>query len=38
MRQSAFDAWQTTDDHALHIVGLAKTRTAKRLFCDNKPD
>jgi bleomycin hydrolase len=24
MRQRAFDDWQTTDDHGMHIIGLAK--------------
>lgn len=32
MRQSAFEAWQTTDDHALHIVGLAKDQNGKEYY------
>lgn len=32
MRQSAFDAWETTDDHALHIVGLASDQNGKEYY------
>lgn len=32
MRQRAFDLWQTTDDHALHIVGLAKDQNGKQYY------
>lgn len=31
-RQSAFDAWQTTDDHALHIIGLVKDQNGKEYY------
>ncbi|WP_313264589.1 C1 family peptidase [Sphingobacterium sp.] len=31
-RQNAFDAWQTTDDHALHIIGLAKDQNGKEYY------
>ena len=29
MRQAAFDNYETLDDHAMHIVGLAKDQTGK---------
>jgi len=32
MRQHAFDAWHTTDDHALHIIGLAKDQNGKEYY------
>jgi len=31
-RQSAFDAWQTTDDHALHIIGLVEDQNGKEYY------
>ncbi|QRY58289.1 aminopeptidase [Sphingobacterium siyangense] len=31
-RQNAFDAWQTTDDHALHILGLVKDQNGKEYY------
>ncbi|WP_394676713.1 C1 family peptidase [uncultured Sphingobacterium sp.] len=31
-RQSAFDTWQTTDDHALHIIGLVKDQNGKEYY------
>ncbi|MDR3011515.1 MAG: aminopeptidase [Sphingobacterium sp.] len=31
-RQNAFDAWQTTDDHALHIIGLVKDQNGKEYY------
>jgi bleomycin hydrolase len=31
-RQSAFDAWQTTDDHALHIIGILKDQNGKEYY------
>jgi bleomycin hydrolase len=32
LRQKAFDSYQTTDDHAMHIVGLAKDQTGKEYY------
>jgi len=32
LRQRAFDNYQTTDDHAMHIVGLAKDQTGKEYY------
>ncbi|NRS90296.1 bleomycin hydrolase [Flavobacterium sp. 7E] len=32
LRQKAFDNYQTTDDHAMHIVGLAKDQTGKEYY------
>lgn len=32
MRQAAFDNYQTTDDHGMHIVGLAKDQTGKEYY------
>ncbi|WP_413999558.1 aminopeptidase C [Flavobacterium sp. W1B] len=32
LRQNAFDNYQTTDDHAMHIVGLAKDQTGKEYY------
>ena len=32
MRQRDFDNYQTTDDHAMHIVGLAKDQTGKEYY------
>jgi bleomycin hydrolase len=31
-RQLAFDNYQTTDDHGMHIVGLAKDQTGKEYY------
>lgn len=31
-RQRAFDNWGTTDDHAMHIVGLAKDQHGKEYY------
>lgn len=32
MRQKALDLWYTTDDHAMHIVGLAKDQYGKEYY------
>jgi bleomycin hydrolase len=32
MRQEAFDNYQTTDDHGMHIVGTAKDQTGKTYY------
>jgi bleomycin hydrolase len=32
MRQQAFDNYETTDDHGMHIVGLAKDQTGKEYY------
>lgn len=32
MRQLAFDNYQTTDDHAMHIVGLAKDQNQREYY------
>jgi len=32
MRQTAFDNYETTDDHGMHIVGLAKDQTGKEYY------
>lgn len=32
MRQEAFDNYLTTDDHGMHIIGLAKDQNGKRYF------
>lgn len=32
LRQKAFDNYQTTDDHAMHIIGLAKDQTGKEYY------
>ncbi len=32
MRQEAFDNYTTTDDHGMHIVGLAKDQTGKEYY------
>jgi bleomycin hydrolase len=32
MRQAAFDNYSTTDDHGMHIVGLAKDQTGKEYY------
>lgn len=32
IRQTAFDNYQTTDDHGMHIVGLAKDQSGKEYY------
>ena len=32
MRQEAFDNYQTTDDHGMHIIGIAKTADGKVFY------
>lgn len=32
MRQAAFDNYTTTDDHGMHIIGLAKDQTGKEYY------
>jgi bleomycin hydrolase len=32
MRQETFDNWTTTDDHLMHIVGIAKDQSGKKFF------
>lgn len=32
MRQTAFDNYETTDDHGMHIIGMAKTRDGKVFY------
>jgi len=32
MRQEAFDNYQTTDDHGMHIIGIAKNRDGKIFY------
>jgi bleomycin hydrolase len=32
MRQIAFDNFQTTDDHGMHIIGLAKDNTGNTFY------
>ena len=32
MRQKDFDNYQTTDDHAMHIVGLAKDQNGREYY------
>lgn len=32
LRQTAFDNYQTTDDHGMHIIGLAKDKTGKEYY------
>ena len=32
MRQSAFDNWETTDDHGMQIFGIAKDQFGKRYY------
>lgn len=32
MRQKAFDNYETTDDHGMHIVGLAKDQNGRRYY------
>ena len=32
IRQEAYDRWQTTDDHGMHIVGTAKDKNGSKYF------
>ena len=32
LRQAAFDDYQTTDDHGMHIVGTAKDQNGKEYY------
>ncbi len=32
MRQTAFDNYETTDDHGMHIIGMAKTRDGQVFY------
>ncbi len=32
MRQQAFDDWETTDDHGMHIFGIAKDQNGKEYY------
>lgn len=32
MRQNAYDTFQTTDDHAMHLVGIAKDQNGKKFY------
>jgi bleomycin hydrolase len=32
LRQKAFNNYQTTDDHAIHILGLSKDQTGKEYY------
>jgi len=32
MRQEAFDNWETTDDHGMHLYGLAKDQNGKEYY------
>jgi len=32
MRQEAFNNWNTTDDHGMHITGIAKDQNGKKYF------
>ena len=32
MRQEAFDDWETTDDHGMHIFGIAKDQNGKEYY------
>lgn len=32
MRQKAYDNWETTDDHGMHIYGIAKDQTGKEYY------
>ena len=32
MRQEAYDNWETTDDHGMHIFGIAKDQNGKEYF------
>lgn len=32
MRQEAYDNWETTDDHGMHIYGIAKDKNGKEFY------
>lgn len=32
LRQEAFDNYETTDDHAMHVIGVAKDQNGKRYY------
>ena len=32
MRQEAYDNWETTDDHGMHIFGIAKDQNGKEYY------
>ena len=32
MRQEAFDNWETTDDHGMHLFGIAKDKNGKEYY------
>ena len=32
MRQDAFDNWETTDDHGMHIYGIAKDQNGREYY------
>lgn len=32
MRQEAYDNWETTDDHGMHLFGIAKDQTGKEYY------
>ena len=32
MRQTAFDNWETTDDHGMHIYGVAKDQNGREYY------
>lgn len=32
MRQEAFDNWETTDDHGMHLYGIAKDKNGKEFY------
>lgn len=32
MRQEAYDNWETTDDHGMHLFGIAKDQNGKEYY------
>lgn len=32
MRQDAFDSWETTDDHGMHLYGIAKDKNGREYY------
>lgn len=32
MRQEAFDSWETTDDHGMHLYGIAKDKNGREYY------
>ena len=32
LRQAAFDSYETTDDHGMHIVGMAKDQNGRKYY------